>query len=149
MSKLKVVATVELTVPFKPVPWGVSGLAESIRTIRWGNWNSPERFVGQLVEVEVEVAIVEVGFTGRILVGGVVAGEVAGTLDGRVVLPKDVTLKVRLLGGGPLLVTADGGHEGQGVEAPVVLEVAGWLHVGQGLDEGHGVEGLVLLVPLA
>ena len=78
---MKVVATVELTVPFKPVPWGVSGLAESIRTMRCGNWNSPERLVGQLVDVEVEVALVEVEFTGWILVEGVVAGDVAGTLD--------------------------------------------------------------------
>lgn len=34
ISKLKVVATVELIVPLSPVPWGVSGLAESIRTIK-------------------------------------------------------------------------------------------------------------------
>ncbi len=34
ISKLKVVETVELMVPLSPVPWVISGLAESIRTIR-------------------------------------------------------------------------------------------------------------------
>lgn len=105
ISKLKVVATVELTVPLNPVPWGVSGLAESIRTIRCGNWNSPERLVGQLVADEVEVAVVEVALAGTlvdgwILVDGLAAVDVTGAGDIRVVLAK----------GGPAVETKHDGH---------------------------------------
>jgi hypothetical protein len=94
ISKLKVVVTVELIVPLSPVPWGVSGLAESIRTIRWGNWNSPERSVGQLVVVaEVEVAVVEVELAWMLLEGRtLVERDVAGALDMWVLLAKPVAL---------------------------------------------------------
>jgi hypothetical protein len=112
ISKLKVVATVELIVPLRPVPWGVSGLAESMRTTRCGNWNSPERSAGQLVVVEVDVALVEVEL-GRILVEGVVATDVTGTLDMWVLLAGTVTL----LGADAVDVTG-------------ALEEADWLYDG-------------------
>lgn len=94
ISKLKVVATVALTVPLSPVPWGVSGFAESTRIIRCGNWNSPERSVGQLVAVlEVEVAVVEVELAWTLLEGRtLVDRDVTGALGMRVLLAKPVTL---------------------------------------------------------
>jgi len=81
---------------------GGSGFAESIRTIRWGNWNSPERSVGQLVAlVEVAVAVVE----GRILV----ERDVTGTLDMWVLLAKPVTL----LKGPDAVAVTEALHDGQ------------------------------------
>ena len=106
-----------------------------MRTTRCGNWNSPERSVGQLVVVEVDVALVEVEL-GRILVEGVVATDVTATLDMWVLLAGTVTL----LGADAVDVTggeADWLHDGQGLEALevcVVLEAVDWLHDGQTLE---------------
>jgi peptide subunit release factor 1 (eRF1) len=48
MSKLKMLETVEDTVPLNEVPGALLGEEESTGMIRWGNSNCPERLVGQL-----------------------------------------------------------------------------------------------------
>lgn len=46
MSKLKILETVEVTVPLKLVPTAVSGEEESTGTIRWGNSKLPDDKIG-------------------------------------------------------------------------------------------------------